>query len=49
MASLKKYKIVRSSSTTSVKVFEELMGEKSFMDIEYESPKDYINLNSATL
>lgn len=43
MASLKKYKIVRSSSNTSVKVFEKLMGEKSFMDIEYESPKDYIN------
>ena len=43
MESLKINKVVRNTKTKSVKIFEKLMGEKSFMDIDYESPKDYIN------
>lgn len=42
MESLKKYKIVKNPKTKSVILFEKLMGEKCFMDIEYESPKEYV-------
>lgn len=43
MESLRKYKIVKNGSSKSAKIFEELMGDITFMDIEYESPQDYIS------
>lgn len=42
MNSLNKYKLIKNPKAKYVITFEKLLGEKSFMDIEYISPKDYI-------
>lgn len=42
MGILKELGIVGNDGTKTVEVFESLFGEKTFLDIQYETPKDYV-------
>ena len=43
MGAIKEHGIVKNSKTKTVLLFEELLDDTNFMNIEYDSPRDYIN------